>query len=247
MSESKDTDTVTNQPSEIAAEAEGFRKTDKSPIAERRIRMCVEHYPWYAPGKMILSHLLIEKGEFPEAEQVLVSLLQAEPVHGPALKLLGELYLRLDEPENARRCFEKAQRTSPDNLELNDLLLDLTELEYPATEIDSGILEEIRSFETSASGRPDNFEDSQTRGRNRGPDADPVLDNHQDNLENRDDETRNNNTVTLARIYLKQGYYVKAREILARLDATKSGDPDLEQLREELKNRENDDSSWNKE
>lgn len=245
MSERTESTTENVLPSELAGDAENLWKAGRISDAERGIRICVERYPWYATGKMILGHILIEKGEFGEAGQILDSLIEVEPDHGPALKLLGELFLRLDEPGNAGICFEKALRTAPGNLELNDLLLDLAEFEYPASEIDSGILDEIRSFETSAVENSNNSAIAGVYEESGEKDEEPLAEHHPEEIvEPADNKGENNNTLTLARIYLKQGYFAKTREILEKLEIDNPGDPDLDQLRNELKNCENDDSAW---
>jgi len=153
----------------------------------------------------------------------------------------------MDRLSDARLYLEKALRCSPGNRELEDLLYELADMDFPSGEFDSGIIEEIESFETYRVAVEQEKDEDEEAIRFESDENENIDEGDEESSIEKDKDsghTTGSGTLTLARIYLEQGYYSKAGEILNYLKSRNPEDPEIEQLEHDLEKKEKADSSW---
>ncbi len=75
-----------------------------------------------------MAHLLVQEQQLPSAIQILEELLQTWTNHLPALKQVAQLYMKVDQENKARECYERILKIDPKNTEAERSLKNLDAL-----------------------------------------------------------------------------------------------------------------------
>jgi len=105
--------------------ADAYRKEG---LLEEAIQVCREGllaHPTYASARVVLGRALLEQGSLEEAEAEFRRVLDQAPDNLVALRLMGDLSVRRDQPAEARSYYERALRLNPRDQETQDRLASL--------------------------------------------------------------------------------------------------------------------------
>jgi tetratricopeptide (TPR) repeat protein len=116
--------------------ADAYRKEG---LQEEAIQICREGlitHPTCTSARVVLGRALLEQGSLVEAEAEFRRVLDQAPDNLVALRLLGDLSVRRDEPAEARTYYERALRLNPGDQETQERLAALPAA--PAVQAEQG-------------------------------------------------------------------------------------------------------------
>ncbi len=116
--------------------ADAYRKEG---LLEEAIQICREGlitHPTYASARVVLGRALLEQGSLDEAEAEFRRVLDQAPDNLVALRLMGDLSVRREQPAEARSYYERALRLNPRDQETQERLAALPAA--PAVQAEQG-------------------------------------------------------------------------------------------------------------
>ncbi len=216
----------------------------------------LQHYPRYVLALIKIAQILIEDNKFKAALAYLETAVSIQKNSTKALEYLAFAYEKLGDYEKSIKTYEKILEIEPDNEQVKSKIIELAPLIKPSEEALDSIIENLEPEEDTIESKQTLEELAETIQQNDNNSTIEIDDIPQINLENdeieitendkeqdketkehenEEDDEENISSITLARLYEKQGYIEDAiktyKHILEK-------EPDNVEALEELKKLE---------
>ncbi len=95
-----------------------FLQKGNSLAAEEFLSRCLQKNPDNVDAKLFLGQALYNQGQYLQAERLWKEVIEQAPRYVDAYIALSRLYLRIDEPEKAKKMIQRAEAIYPDDSQL---------------------------------------------------------------------------------------------------------------------------------
>ncbi len=224
----------------------------------------IQRYPRYVLALLKIAEILIDEKKYKAALAYLETILQIQKDHTKALKLLALVYEQLKDYEKALKYYEILLELEPNNETVKSKIIELAPMIKPQTDNIEEILNELQDGEANIETKEENTEQvSKTIAQDVNIEVSEDINideipqinleeteptDNKEYEENSEDENMETNaeeeeeaTITLAKLYEKQGYIEDAiktyKKILEKEPDNLEAKNELEKL-EKMENQE---------
>ncbi len=204
----------------------------------------LKHYPRYILALLKIADILIKEKRYESASAYLETVLNIQKNNTKAMNNLALVYENLGKYKESLKIYETLSEMEPDNEQLKSKILELAPLVKPADNDIDNLLEEINSSEGEkkedvAESKSEDINNNNNRGDALSQEEIVLEDMPEVNLEDdgdEDDEEEEVVSVTLAKLYEKQGHIEEALKIYEKIVEKEPDNVEAKESLERIKN-----------